>query len=57
MISATVLTISNVGRSLTADLEGMTPGDVLMARLTITALFEGDTHRGFACISRDVGFL
>ena len=32
----TVLTISNVGRSLTADLEGMTPGDILMARLVIT---------------------
>lgn len=31
----TVLTISNVGRSITADLEGMTPGDVLMARIVI----------------------
>ena len=31
----TVLTISNVGRSITADLEGMTPGDVLMARIII----------------------
>lgn len=31
----TVLTISNVGRSITSDLEGMTPGDVLMARIVI----------------------
>lgn len=31
----TVLTISNVGRSITADLEGMTPGDILMARIII----------------------
>ena len=29
-------------------------GAEYLARLTISALFEGDTHRGFACISRDV---
>lgn len=32
----TVLTISNVGRAITADLEGMVPGDVLMAKIVIT---------------------
>ena len=29
-------------------------GAEYLARLTIIALFEGDAHRGFACISRDV---
>ncbi|OZA58306.1 MAG: PAS domain-containing sensor histidine kinase, partial [Sphingomonadales bacterium 39-62-4] len=29
-------------------------GSEYLARLTITALFEDDAHRGFACISRDV---
>ena len=29
-------------------------GAEYLARLTISALFEGDAHRGFACISRDV---
>lgn len=32
----TVIVISNVGRSITADLEAMTPGDLLMARVTLT---------------------
>lgn len=29
-------------------------GSEYLARLTITALFDGDMHRGFACITRDV---
>lgn len=29
-------------------------GSEYLARLTITALFDGDTHRGFACITRDI---
>ena len=29
-------------------------GSEYLARLTITALFDGELHRGFACITRDV---
>lgn len=40
----TVLTISNVGRSLTADLEAMAPEDTLMARVMLSDKADPDVY-------------